>query len=32
MAVAYWTAHAPSSVFPILNFGESAILFCFVFL
>jgi putative oxidoreductase len=32
MAVAYWTAHAPQSFFPLLNFGESAILFCFVFL
>jgi putative oxidoreductase len=32
MAVAYWMAHAPQSVFPILNGGESAILFCFVFL
>jgi putative oxidoreductase len=32
MAVAYWTAHAPRSFFPLLNFGEAAILFCFVFL
>ena len=32
MAVAYWMAHAPQNVFPILNGGESAILFCFVFL
>ena len=32
MAVAYWIAHAPQSFFPILNGGESAILFCFVFL
>jgi putative oxidoreductase len=32
MAVAYWMAHAPQSVFPIANFGESAVLFCFVFL
>jgi putative oxidoreductase len=32
MAIAYWTAHAPNSFFPLLNFGESAILFCFVFL
>ena len=32
MAVAYWMAHAPHSVFPILNGGDSAILFCFVFL
>ena len=32
MAVAYFMAHAPSSVFPVLNHGEAAILFCFVFL
>jgi putative oxidoreductase len=32
MAVAYWTSHAPHSFFPLLNFGEAAILFCFVFL
>jgi putative oxidoreductase len=32
MAIAYWTAHAPMSFFPLINFGESAILFCFVFL
>jgi putative oxidoreductase len=32
MAVAYFMAHAPQSFFPILNNGESAILFCFVFL
>jgi putative oxidoreductase len=32
MAVAYFMAHAPQSFFPILNGGESAILFCFVFL
>lgn len=32
MAVAYWMAHAPRSFFPILNGGESAILFCFIFL
>lgn len=32
MAVAYFMAHAPHSFFPILNQGESAILFCFVFL
>jgi putative oxidoreductase len=32
MAIAYWTAHAPHSFFPLLNFGESAVLFCFVFL
>lgn len=32
MAIAYWMVHAPQSTFPILNKGESAILFCFVFL
>jgi putative oxidoreductase len=32
MAVAYFMAHAPMSFFPILNFGESAILYCFIFL
>jgi len=32
MAVAYWTAHAPRSVFPVLNQGDAAILYCFVFL
>jgi putative oxidoreductase len=32
MAVAYWMAHAPQSFFPILNGGDGAILFCFVFL
>lgn len=32
MAVAYWMAHAPRSPFPVLNGGDSAILYCFVFL
>lgn len=32
MAFAYWLAHAPRSVFPVLNGGDAAILFCFVFL
>lgn len=32
MAYAYWTAHAPESTFPLLNHGEGAILFCFIFL
>jgi putative oxidoreductase len=32
MAVAYWMAHAPQSFYPILNGGEAAILFCFIFL
>ncbi len=32
MAVAYWLVHAPNNFFPVLNGGEAAILFCFVFL
>jgi len=32
MAVAYWMFHAPSSSYPVLNGGEPAILFCFIFL
>jgi putative oxidoreductase len=33
MAVAYWTQHVPhGGPFPISNFGEAAVLFCFVFL
>lgn len=32
MAVAYFMAHAPASVFPVLNGGDAAILFCFIFL
>ncbi len=32
MAFAYFMAHAPHSIFPILNRGEAAILFCFIFL
>lgn len=32
MAFAYWMAHAPSSPFPVLNGGDAAILYCFVFL
>src|SRR5918999_1648389 len=32
MAVAYWMFHAPRSIFPILNGGDAAILYCFVFL
>lgn len=32
MAVAYFTAHAPRNFFPVLNGGENAVLFCFVFL
>jgi putative oxidoreductase len=32
MAVAYWMFHAPQSAFPVLNGGDAAILYCFVFL
>ena len=32
MAFAYWMFHAPRSPFPVLNGGDGAILFCFVFL
>lgn len=33
LAVAYWMVHVPNGgFFPILNGGEAAILFCFVFL
>lgn len=31
MAVAYFMAHAPESFFPVLNGGDAAILYCFVF-
>lgn len=31
-AVAYWMAHAPQGFYPIMNMGELAILYCFVFL
>ena len=31
MAVAYFMAHAPRGLFPTLNGGQLAILFCFVF-
>ena len=32
MAVAYFIGHAPRGFYPILNQGELAILYCFVFL
>jgi len=32
MAAAYFMAHFPRSFFPALNFGEPAVLLCFVFL
>ncbi len=31
-AFAYWMFHAPKSFFPVINQGDAAILFCFVFL
>jgi putative oxidoreductase len=31
MAVAYWMALAPRSFYPLLNGGEAAMLFCFIF-
>jgi putative oxidoreductase len=32
MAIAYWTVHAKMGLYPAVNMGEAAILFCFVFL
>src|SRR5579864_6574167 len=32
MAFAYFMAHAPKGFFPLLNGGEGAILYCFIFL
>ena len=32
MAVAYFYAHFPRNFFPVINGGDAAILFCFVFL
>ena len=32
MAFAYFMAHAPRSFYPIVNGGELAVLFCFIFL
>lgn len=32
MAFAYFISHAPRSFFPLINGGEAAIMFCFVFL
>jgi putative oxidoreductase len=32
MAVAYWTAHASHGFVPLVNGGERAVLYCFVFL
>jgi putative oxidoreductase len=32
MAFAYFMAHAPRSFYPVVNGGELAVLFCFIFL
>ncbi len=32
MAVAYFTAHAPQGLWPIVNRGELAVVYCFLFL
>jgi putative oxidoreductase len=32
MAVAYFYAHFPRNFFPLINGGDAAILYCFVFL
>jgi putative oxidoreductase len=32
MAFAYFMAHAPRSFYPVVNAGELAVLFCFIFL
>ena len=32
MAVAYFMVHAKGGFFPIINHGEAAVLYCFVFL
>ncbi|MFL6727414.1 MAG: DoxX family protein [Sphingomicrobium sp.] len=32
MAIGYFMAHFPKSFWPIVNMGEAAILYCFVFL
>ena len=31
MAVGYFVSHAPNSFFPLLNRGDAAILYCFIF-
>ena len=32
MAYAYWTAHASRALIPLVNKGELAVLYCFIFL
>jgi len=31
MAIAYWWSHAPRAFFPVVNQGDAAILYCFIF-
>lgn len=31
MAFAYWMFHAPRNLYPTLNMGDAAILYCFIF-
>ena len=32
MAIAYFWSHAPRSFYPLLNAGDAAVLYCFIFL
>ena len=32
MAAAYFMAHFPMSFFPVINMGDAAVFFCFIFL
>ena len=32
MAIAYFMSHAPANFFPIVNRGDAAVLYCFIFL
>ena len=32
MAIAYWMFHAPNGFWPIVNQGQPAVLYCFIFL
>jgi putative oxidoreductase len=32
MAVAYWQFHAPNGFWPVVNQGQPAVLYCFIFL
>jgi putative oxidoreductase len=32
MAYAYWTVHGLHAILPLLNFGEMAVIYCFLFL